>query len=75
MNTAMDDGRPESPGEQTLNFRAISDDSPAEPPRPAFDAFAPRVAPSRADGPVPQREPAGEDAPADEDVPAPTDEP
>lgn len=31
MNTAMDDGRQESPGEQTLSFRAIrDDDDPAE---------------------------------------------
>ncbi|MEU6726813.1 dynamin family protein [Nonomuraea wenchangensis] len=34
MNTAMDDGRPESLGEQTLSFPAISDDD-------TFDAFTP----------------------------------
>ncbi|MET8986649.1 dynamin family protein [Nonomuraea wenchangensis] len=34
MNTAMDDGRPESLGEQTLSFPSISDDD-------TFDAFAP----------------------------------
>ncbi len=34
MNTAMDDGRPESLGEQTLSFPSISDDD-------TFDAFTP----------------------------------
>ncbi|MFI6792581.1 dynamin family protein [Nonomuraea sp. NPDC050383] len=31
MNTAMDDGRQESPGEQTLSFRAITDEEDPSP--------------------------------------------
>ncbi|MFI7445364.1 AAA family ATPase [Nonomuraea indica] len=75
MNTAMDDGRPESPGEQTLNFRAISDDTPAEQPPPAFDAFAPRVAPSRASEPAQAHERATKDVPAQNDEPPRPDRP
>ncbi|MFG1945494.1 GTPase [Nonomuraea sp. NPDC048826] len=38
MNTAMDDGRGGSPGEQTLRFRAITDDPPGSPAEPESDA-------------------------------------
>ena len=40
MNTAMDDGWPESPGEQTLSFRPVGDEDLAEVQGDdAFDAF------------------------------------
>ncbi|MEV6155086.1 dynamin family protein [Nonomuraea sp. NPDC052129] len=41
MNTAMDDGRQESPGEQTLSFRAFTDESAAPAAASAADEEAP----------------------------------
>ncbi|MEU7834595.1 dynamin family protein [Nonomuraea sp. NPDC049129] len=40
MNTAMDDGRQESPGEQTLSFRAFTDESAAPAAASAADEEA-----------------------------------
>ncbi|HEX4815604.1 MAG TPA: dynamin family protein [Nonomuraea sp.] len=66
MNTAMDDGRQESLGEQTLSFRTVRDDD-------TFDAFAAASAkPDRAPGgpeePVPDAAPVADDASGAEPV-------
>ncbi|MDA0634616.1 dynamin family protein [Nonomuraea sp. MCN248] len=73
MNTAMDDGRGESPGEQTLRFRAITDDPPSSPPDPERD-LEPDAGPDLQRDPGPDAvEPAddltasGEPQPAKED--------
>ncbi|WP_327590032.1 dynamin family protein [Nonomuraea sp. NBC_00507] len=62
MNTAMDDGRPESLGEQTLSFRPVRDDD-------TFDAFAPAggAKATRPEAPHPAGGRTGREEPAPED--------
>ncbi|WP_262496064.1 dynamin family protein [Nonomuraea sp. SYSU D8015] len=55
MNTAMDDGRQESPGEQTLSFRPVRDDD-------TFDAFA--AGPAKGARRDDKREQTGDEEPA-----------
>ncbi|MER6576543.1 dynamin family protein [Nonomuraea sp. NPDC001023] len=58
MNTAMDDGRHESLGEQTLSFRPVTDDdlpdprtpTPSPPAAPSAPPAAPSGSPSAASG-------------------------
>ncbi|MEV0347110.1 AAA family ATPase [Nonomuraea sp. NPDC050680] len=58
MNTAMDDGRQESPGEQTLSFRAFTDESAAPPPTAATEdeSAAPPQASAAEEAPAPAGE-------------------
>ncbi|MCP2349402.1 dynamin family protein [Nonomuraea roseoviolacea] len=64
----MDDGRPESPGEQTLSFRAVKDEDAAEPEAQAVPELESEP---EADA-VPGPDPDPEEAPAPE-IPDPED--
>ncbi|MEU7749507.1 dynamin family protein [Nonomuraea sp. NPDC049158] len=81
MNTAMDDGRQESPGEQTLSFRAFTDESAAPPAASAADEEGPVPASASAGEPADSGASPSGDEPSDEgdkpsDEPeAPSDEP
>ncbi|MEU4229008.1 dynamin family protein [Nonomuraea sp. NPDC026600] len=65
MSTAMDDGRQESPGERTLSFRAITDESAAPPPTAAAEsesAAPPPAAAAEEEAPASAGESPGESA-------------
>ncbi|GAA3227340.1 dynamin family protein [Nonomuraea helvata] len=77
MNTAMDDGRQEAPGEQTLSFHAVRDEDVAEgPDDDGFDAFGTKGARKAAGGGrAANQPPASEDTEAPEGAAAAPDEP
>ncbi|MEV0236175.1 dynamin family protein [Nonomuraea sp. NPDC050786] len=77
MNTAMDDGRQEAPGEQTLSFQAVRDEDVADAPDDdGFDAFGTKGARKAAGGGrAAKQPPASSDTEAPEGVAATAEEP
>ncbi|SDK92473.1 dynamin family protein [Nonomuraea jiangxiensis] len=67
MNTAMDDGRQESPGEQTLSFRPVRDDDASDGAEAVRGGGGPEEARETRDRP-----PSTDDPPTDADDTSPT---
>ncbi|MFG1705217.1 dynamin family protein [Nonomuraea sp. M3C6] len=66
MNTAMDDGRQESPGEQTLSFRPVGDDDASDGAEAVHGDGRPEDGRATRDGPPDAAEPTAEGASASE---------